>query len=67
MEKHMDFDYELKEQVIKCVNKISNSKVVTKLNASREHIISYCRLAVIGQESEIDAYLEELNFLLILK
>lgn len=67
MEKHIDFDYELKEQVIQCVKQISNSQVVTKLNSTRENNIAFFRLTVIGKKSEVDTFLAEFNSLLILK
>jgi Zn-dependent metalloprotease len=67
MEKYIDFDFGLKNQVIECVKNISNSKVITKMNNIRENNTSYFRLTVIGKEEEIDIYLEEFNSLLILE
>ena len=66
MEKYIDFDYQLKEQVRKCVLGINNSRVTARMNTVKENNTPYFRLSIIGNENEVDSYLEEFNSLLTL-
>ncbi|ASO06038.1 hypothetical protein [Arenibacter algicola] len=61
MEKHIDFDLELKEKVIDSTKQISNSKIAIRLNHKRKGDLVKFRLTAVGKEEEIDLYIEEFN------
>lgn len=64
MERYIDFEWELRENVKEAVKQINNSNILTKMNNVRDGNIRRFRLSIIGKENEVDFYLQQLNAIL---
>lgn len=64
MERYIDFEWELRENVKEAIKQINNPNILTKMNNIREGNIRRFRLSIIGRENEVDFYLQELNAIL---